>query len=64
VSFHRRHVRICARVSVLQLLANHIALALNNISQYDTLRSLHETGQLLTQQLDSGDTLQVTVDKS
>lgn len=50
-------------LSILQLLANHIALALNNISQYETLRSLHETGQLLTQQLDSGDTLQVTVDK-
>jgi GAF domain-containing protein len=57
------HIYTQEDLSILQLLANHIALALNNISQYETLRSLHETGQLLTQQLDSGDILQVTVDK-
>ncbi|MBV9228905.1 MAG: GAF domain-containing protein [Chloroflexi bacterium] len=50
-------------LSILQLLANHVALALHNIRQYDTLRRLYETGQLLTQQLDSGFALQATIEK-
>ena len=48
---------------ILQLLANHIALALNNIRLYGSLSMLHETGQVLTQQLDSEQTLQAIVDK-
>jgi len=48
---------------ILELLANHIALALNNIRLFASLSRLNETGQLLTQQLESKQTLQVTVDK-
>src|SRR5438876_4211732 len=48
---------------ILQLLANHIALARHNIRLYDRLSLLNETGQLITQQLDSEQTLQATVDK-
>ncbi len=50
-------------LAILQLLANHIALALHNIRLYDDLRRLNETGQLLTQQLDAEQTLQATVEK-
>ncbi len=50
-------------LSVLQLLANYISLALHNMRLYNSLNQLHETGQLLTQQLESEQTLQVTVDK-
>jgi GAF domain-containing protein len=48
---------------ILQLLANHIALALHNMRLYNNLYQLNETGQLLTQQLESEQTLQATVDK-
>ncbi|MFL5702789.1 MAG: GAF domain-containing protein [Ktedonobacteraceae bacterium] len=48
---------------VLQLLANYISLALHNMRLYNSLDQLHETGQLLTQQLESEQTLQATVDK-
>ncbi len=48
---------------VLQLLANYISLALHNMRLYNSLNQLHETGQLLTQQLESEQTLQATVDK-
>ncbi len=47
---------------ILQLLANHIALALYNLRLYENLSRLNETGQLLTQQLDSEQVLQATVD--
>ena len=48
---------------ILQLLANHIALALHNMRLYNNLSRLNETGQILTQQLKSEQTLQATVDK-
>ncbi|MFL5655250.1 MAG: GAF domain-containing protein [Ktedonobacteraceae bacterium] len=48
---------------IIQLLANHIALTRHNIRLYDGLSLLNETGQMLTQQLDSEHTLQATVDK-
>ncbi|MFL5624763.1 MAG: GAF domain-containing protein, partial [Ktedonobacteraceae bacterium] len=48
---------------VLQLLANYIALALHNMRLYNSLNQLNETGQILTQQLESEQTLQATVDK-
>ena len=48
---------------ILELLANHIALALYNIRLYRSLYQLNETGQLLMQQLESEQTLQATVDK-
>ncbi len=50
-------------LSILELLANHIALALHNMRLFRDLRQLNETGQLLTQQLKSEQTLQATVDK-
>jgi len=48
---------------ILQMLANHIALALYNIRLYSSLRLLNDTGQLLTQQLDPEQTLQITADQ-
>ena len=45
---------------ILQLLANHIALALYNLRLYENLSLLNETGQLLTQHLDSEQLLQAT----
>ncbi|GHO96646.1 hypothetical protein KSF_066940 [Reticulibacter mediterranei] len=48
---------------ILQLLANDIALAIYNMRLYDSLSRLNETGQLLTQQLDSEQVLQATADK-
>ncbi len=50
-------------LSILQLLASHIALALYNIRLFNSLDQLNKTGQLLTQQLDSERALQATVDK-
>lgn len=47
---------------ILQLLANHIALALYNLRLYENLSRLNDTGQLLTQQLDSEQVLQATAD--
>jgi GAF domain-containing protein len=47
----------------LQLLANYFALALHNMRLYHNLNQLNETGQLLTQQLETEQTLQATVDK-
>ena len=46
----------------LQLLANHIALALNNIRLYNNLSQLDRTGQIITQQLESDEILQATVE--
>jgi len=48
---------------ILELLANHIALALYNIRLYDSLNRLNEAGQFLTQQLESVQVLQEIVDK-
>jgi len=48
---------------ILQLLANYISLALHNMRLYSNLSQLNETGQLLTGQLESEQTLQATVDK-
>lgn len=48
---------------ILQMLANHIALALYNIRLYSNLRLLNDTGQLLTQHLDHEQTLQATADR-
>jgi len=50
-------------LSILQLLAPHIALALHNMRLYNSLDQLNKTGQILTQQLDSEQALQATVDK-
>src|SRR5579885_1389686 len=49
--------------SILELLGNHIALALYDMRLYDSLLRLNEAGQFLTQQLDSEQVLQATVDK-
>src|SRR5947207_3648152 len=45
----------------LQLLANHIALALNDMRLYSNLIQLDRTGQIITQQLESDELLQATV---
>jgi GAF domain-containing protein len=47
----------------LQLLANYVASALHNMRLYSSLYQLNETGQLLTQQLESEQTLQATVER-
>jgi GAF domain-containing protein len=46
----------------LRLLANHIALALSNIRLHNNLSQLDRTGQIITQQLESDNILQATVD--
>jgi GAF domain-containing protein len=46
---------------LLQLLANHIALALHNIRLHSNLIQLDSTGQIITQELDSDEMLQATV---
>ncbi len=48
---------------VLQLLANHIALAVHNMRLYSGLKRMNETGRLLAQQLDSEQVLQSTAEK-
>jgi GAF domain-containing protein len=48
---------------ILQLLATHTSLARHNMRLYNRLSLLNDTGQLLTQQLDSEQTLQATVEK-
>jgi GAF domain-containing protein len=48
---------------ILELLANHIALALYNIHLYDSLTLLNETGQILTQQLESEQAIQAIVEQ-
>ncbi len=48
---------------VLQLLASYISLALHNIRLHSSLIQLNETGQILTQQIESEQTLQATVEK-
>jgi GAF domain-containing protein len=47
---------------ILELLANHVALALHNARLYRSLAQLYETGQILTQQFESADTPQTIVD--
>jgi GAF domain-containing protein len=48
---------------ILQLLTVYISLARHNMRLFDRLNQLNKTGQLLTQQLDSQQTLQVAVEK-
>lgn len=48
---------------ILELLANHIALALHNRRVYDSFTTQNETGQILTQLLESEQVLQTIVDK-
>jgi GAF domain-containing protein len=48
---------------VLQLLANYTSLALHNVRLYSNMIQLSETGQVLTQRLESEHTLQATVAK-
>lgn len=48
---------------ILELLAHHTALALYNIHLYTSLTILNETGQMLTQQLESEQALQATVEQ-
>lgn len=47
---------------ILELLANHVALALNNFHLFEDLRRLNEAGQTLTRNLESEDVLQRVVD--
>jgi GAF domain-containing protein len=47
---------------ILELLANHVALALHNARLYKNLSLLQETGQILTQQFESPDTPQAIVE--
>lgn len=47
---------------ILELLANHVALALYNVRLYRSLSQLYETGQILTQQFAAASTLQTIVD--
>jgi GAF domain-containing protein len=47
---------------ILELLANHVALALYNARLYRSLSQLNETGQLLTQQFEAASTPQTIVD--
>jgi GAF domain-containing protein len=48
---------------ILELLANHIALALHNTRLYQSLSKLNETGQFLMQQFDSPDAVQAITNK-
>ena len=48
---------------ILELLANHIALALYNIHLFNSLDRLTNIGQILTQYLDTDQTLQAVVDQ-
>lgn len=47
---------------ILELLANHIALALYNARLYRSLSQLYETGQILTQQFEATSSPQTIVD--
>jgi len=47
---------------ILELLANHVALALYNARLYRSLHQLNETGQLLTQQCEAASTPQIIVE--
>lgn len=47
---------------ILELLANHVALALYNVRLYRSLHQLNETGQLLTQQCEAASTPQTIVE--
>lgn len=47
---------------ILELLANHVALAIRNLRLFKNLTLLSETGQLLTQQFGSPSALQAIVD--
>ncbi len=49
--------------TILELLANHIALAIYNIYLFDSLDRLTDSGQILTQHLDTEQTLQTVVDQ-
>lgn len=48
---------------VLELLANHVSSALNNIRLYEDLDQLSRAGQLLTEQLDAEQVLQSVVER-
>jgi two-component system NtrC family sensor kinase len=48
---------------VLELLANHVSSALNNIRLYEDLDQLSKAGQLLTEQLDAEQVLQSVVER-
>jgi GAF domain-containing protein len=48
---------------VLELLANHVSSALNNIRLYEDLDQLSKAGQLLTEQLDAEQVLQGVVER-
>lgn len=50
-------------IPALKLLANHMALALRNISLYTNLLHLNSTGEVLTDLLESDQLLQATIDK-
>jgi GAF domain-containing protein len=50
-------------LAVLQVLANHTALAINNIRLYHSLTQLNETGQLFTRRIDPVYPLRTTVDR-
>ncbi len=50
-------------LSVLQALANHIALVVHDIHLYSDLKQMNETGRVLAQQLDSEQVLQLTVER-
>jgi GAF domain-containing protein len=47
------HVYDAEDLQLLQVLGNHLALALNNLNLLDNFRQLNQTGQLLTRQLES-----------
>ncbi|GHO45069.1 GAF domain-containing protein [Ktedonospora formicarum] len=50
-------------VAILEILANHITLAINNIRLYDSLLQLNEIGRLLTSQIELQYPLQATLKK-
>jgi len=48
---------------IFQLLANYLALAVHNMRLYTSLDDLNQTGQLLTRQIESINTVQETVER-
>jgi Signal transduction histidine kinase len=63
VQSQRKNAYDSADIAVLELVANHVALALSNLRLFHSLLSINETGQLLTKQLDSWKVPQNIVDQ-
>lgn len=50
-------------IKILEIIANHVALALSNMRLFQDLEQLHDIGQLLTSQLIAGSILEMVTDE-